>query len=297
VSDPLRLRTNAKVNLFLRVMSRRGDGFHQIETAFQSVDLADEVRIVPTESGRVDVEMTLDAGLVGEVPSAVTNLAYRAARRLVHEGAQIEGALIEITKRIPIGAGLGGGSSNAAGVLVGFNEIWALGLEGASLRALAADVGSDVPYCIEGGAVLATGRGERLSKIESRCELWLVLGLSFEPLSAAKIYSRWDEVGSSDDTDGSAMIDALQAGNVEGVASLLRNDLETTVFSVRPELDRKKALLIEAGALGACVTGSGPTLFGVASDAAHAGDVAARVESAFDRVVVVRSTPRCIERL
>lgn len=295
--DQIRLRSNAKVNLFLRVASRRTDGYHEIETVFQSVGLADEITIVPTTSGRVDVDMALDAGLAGEAPPVVTNLAYKAARRLIHEGADTEGARIEITKRIPIGAGLGGGSSNAASVLVGLNEMWGLGLADGSLRALAADLGSDVPYCIGGGTALATGRGEKLTAISTSCELWFVLGMSFEPLSAARIYALWDEVPSHGDAGAAAVIKALESGDVPGVAALVRNDLEPAVFSLRPELMDRKALLVEAGALGACVSGSGPTVFGVATDEASAGKIASTVDSVFDSVAVVRSTPRCIERL
>lgn len=292
-----RIRTNAKVNLFLRVLGKRVDGYHEVETILQVIKLADEIEITPTDSGRVEIAMEWLDGVDGELPEEADNLITRAAERLVKEGATKNGMRIAVRKRIPIGAGLGGGSGNAAGALVVLSELWGLGLERDRLAELAADVGSDVPYCIEGGTALATARGEKLTPLPSREQLWFVLGITDEPMLTRAVYDAWDGLPPAEDVSSAVMTMALGAGDAEEVASLLHNDLEPAVFKLKPELEEKKGALVEAGALGSCVSGSGPTVYGLARDRQHAQSVASNVEGTFDRVLVTCSQAECIERL
>jgi 4-diphosphocytidyl-2-C-methyl-D-erythritol kinase len=292
-----RIRTNAKVNLFLRVLGKRVDGYHEVETILQVIRLADEIEVTPTDSGRLEIEMGWLDGGAGELPPEADNLMMRAAQRLVQEGATQSGARILVKKRIPIGAGLGGGSGNAAGALVVLSEMWGLDLERERLSELAADVGSDVPYCIEGGTALATARGEKLTPLPSPERLWIVLGITDEPMLTRAVYDAWDDLPPAEEVSSAVMTMALGAGDADEVASLLHNDLEPAVFELRPELEKKKEALAEAGALGACVSGSGPTVYGVAADEEHAREVAANVEGVFDRVLVTCSQAECIERL
>ena len=293
----MRLRTNSKLNLFLRVLGRRADGYHEIETIFHGIDLADDVSVTPTSSGNLEVSMRFEEEDLGTIPPAEENLVSEVARLLVERGAVDGGARVAITKRVPIGGGLGGGSANAAGVLVALNELWEANLAGDDLAALAAEIGTDVPYCLTGGTALATSRGDELTQLVAPEPMHFVLGMSREPLYTRDVYPLWDPDGAGPEAAGAPMALALGGGDAMEVAALLRNDLEPAIFKLRPELRDKKERVVAAGALGALVTGSGPTIFGVARDASHAEEVGASVSDIFDRTVAVSSSPRGIERL
>ncbi len=275
----------------------RPDGYHELESIFHGVGLADEIEVAATSSGKVEVEMVLEEGLGGRLPEASENLVSEAAAVLLEHGATNPGVAIKVLKRIPIAAGLGGGSGNAAGVLVALNELWGVGLDKRALLDAGAQVGSDVPYCFGGGTALAMRRGEALTPLPAPLTMWFVLGVSFEPLLTKEIYGVWDTIGRSDDAGSAPMALALGAGDAGEVASLLHNDLERAAFRARPELEGKKLALLEAGALGAAVTGSGPTLYAVAESEQHAHSIADRVRGLFDRVLIVSSHPRCVELL
>lgn len=291
----LRLKAHAKINLFLRVMGRRPDGYHEIETILHGVSLPDEIDVAVAAAGFA-VEMEWGPGLTGWLPAQADNLAARAARLLQSRTGRIRGARVHVVKNIPVGAGLGGGSADSAAVLVALNRLWDEGLNTDGLVRLAADIGSDVPYCIGGGTVLATGRGENLTPLPGP-ELCFVLGFSYQPLLTRDVYRAWDQLGSSDTGRAAPMILALGAGDAEEVAMALHNDLEAAACALRPELAAKKKSMIAAGALGALVSGSGPTVFGLARDGREAEAVAARVEEHFDAVLVVSSKEQCIEAL
>jgi len=291
------MRTHAKVNLFLRVVGRRADGYHEIESVFHGISLADDLHVRPTDGDDVEVDMHIERGPTTRVPEREDNLAYLAARALVARGAPASGVRIDIVKRIPMAAGLGGGSGNAAGVLTALNELWTAGLGENDLNELGASVGSDVPYCLMGGTMLVTGRGDNLTPLPSPRDLHFVLGISNEPLFTRDVYERWDELAISSDAGSAAMALALGGGDPRDVAQLLHNDLEPAAFSLRPELEELKKVICTAGACGAGLTGSGPTLFGIASDEEHARDVAGKIEDRFDAVEIARSSRRCVERL
>ena len=293
----IRMRTNAKVNLFLSVLGRRPDGYHEVETILHGIKLSDDIEVSSTDTGRVEIDMRFDDGLTGELPAPEDNVIWAVANSLLERGALNEGLHVELTKRIPIGAGLGGGSGNAAGVLVALNELWDTGIARDELSRIAGTLGADVPFCIGGGTALATGRGEEITNLPAPDDLIFVLGMSNEPLYTRDIYERW-AAGSARPDQGSAPITlALGGGDVREIASLLHNDLEPAIFSVRPELEHKKQVLVDAGALGSLVSGSGPTVFGVVASEHEGETIAAAVAQHFDRTLVVRSQPECIERL
>ena len=296
-SAGIRLRTHAKINLFLRVLGRRPDGYHEIESIFHGISLADDITVRATEGHDVDVDIQVARGPGTGVPKREDNLAYLAAQALIERGVTASGVSIDITKRIPIGAGLGGGSGNAAGVLVALNDLWGARLPTDDLNDLGATVGSDVPYCLTGGTMLVTGRGENLSSLPSPGDLHFVLGISDEPLYTKDVYERLDSLGTDGEVGSAAMTLALGAGDAAEVAELLHNDLEPAAFSLRPELEELKKVILGAGALGAGLTGSGPTLFGLASDEDHGRDIADKIGDRFDHVEVVRSTQHCVELL
>jgi 4-diphosphocytidyl-2-C-methyl-D-erythritol kinase len=291
----MKLRTNAKVNLFLRVLGERGDGYHEIETILHSVSLADDIEIVRTETGTVGVEMAYAEGWTGEIPGPRENIVHAAALSLIEAGAKNTGVLIRLVKRIPAGAGLGGGSGNAAGALVALAQHWGLEIAPAALLERAAALGSDVPYCIEGGTSLASGRGEKLTRLAPPAPMWFVLGISDRPLPTRDVYAAFS-APSSDATHQSApMALALGAGDIGEIGAMLHNDLEGPAFALRPELPALKDKMLASGALGALLSGSGPTLFSLARDREHARAIARAVEADFARIEVVESRQACVE--
>ncbi|HEV3473186.1 MAG TPA: 4-(cytidine 5'-diphospho)-2-C-methyl-D-erythritol kinase [Actinomycetota bacterium] len=298
IGTAVRIRTHGKVNLFLRVLGLRPDGFHEVETILQAVDLYDEIDISPRSAPGVAVDMRFAPDVVGDLPAADDNLIFHAAALLVAHRDPGQGADVRVVKGIPIGAGLGGGSGNAAGALIVLSELWDQTIDRNTLHRLAAEIGSDVAYCLDGGTALGTGRGEKLTQLAAPDEMWFVLGGSHRSLSTRAVYDAWDDMGG--ETDGpqsAAMTLALGARDIEEIASVLHNDLERAAFTLMPELAEKKEALLAAGALGASMSGSGPTLFGLASGEAHARAVAKRAGTDFHWVRVVRSRSDCVERL
>lgn len=293
----VKLRTHAKVNLYLRVVGRRPDGFHELETILHGVGLADEIDVARTSTGKVQVSMELGPGLVGIVPAQEDNTASMIVSALESRGARHDGLAVEIRKAVPLAAGLGGGSANAAGVLVVLNEVLELNLNDDELLELASSVGSDVPYCLKGGTTLALGRGEKLTKLPAPIDMWFVLGMSNEPLLTREVYAQWDLLDVATASNSALITMALGSDNIAEVARHLHNDLEHASFHLRPELAGKKQALLDAGALGAAQSGSGPTLYGLAASEADAEVIARSVQHAFDRVLVVSSQAACIERL
>lgn len=287
-----RLRCNAKVNLGLRVGRLRPDGFHGIESVFHSVTLSDTITIDDGSSAEIVLEVEGASGLEGP-----DNTMVRAALALQEHAGASRWAQLTLSKRIPIGAGLGGGSADAAAVLLGLNRLWGLDLPMDQLHVLAAEIGSDVPYCLTGGPMLVSGRGESLDPIPASRTLWIVLGISTEPLSTAAVYARWDELGLEPGVSVAPLVTALGAGDLAGVAEAMHNDLEHASFSLRPELRSLKDEMTAAGAVGALMTGSGPTMMGLCESQAHAHEVAATVDGAFDRVEVVSTSSSCVSSL
>lgn len=289
-----RALVRAKVNLWLAVRSRRADGYHEVETILQSIDIVDDITVVLGSSDHIEVVMEVADG-DDAAPAADDNLAFRAALAYLDASQRTDGVRIEIGKNIPMSAGLGGGSADAAGVLSLLDGMFG-DLSRPALQTLAIDLGSDVPFFLSGGTVLGTGRGEQLAPVDGAPRVSLVLGLSSRGLPTGDVYERWDLAPNSAPGDSGAMLEALARGSPDAIAAVIHNDLEAPAIALRPGLGRKKERMLEAGALGVCVSGSGPTLFGIARDGVHALEVAERLHDAFDRVVVTESASSSIER-
>lgn len=292
--ESLRLKTSAKLNLFLSVLGRRGDGYHELQGIFHSVDLVDDL-VVTRSEGDIAVHVESEKG-ERLLPELTENLIYKAAIALRELTSADPGAEVHVVKRIPIGSGLGGGSGNAAGALLALDRLWELHLDQATLMELAARLGSDVPFCLAGaGTSLVTGRGEQIAPLPPPpALLWFVLGLSDTPLLTPEVYAGLTDEEIGVERSPAPMTMALAAGDVSEVAALLSNDLQGPAFRSRPELAEGRRALLDAGALGAGISGSGPTLFGVVRDRKAAQVVADRVSGVFDRAVVVCSTPSCV---
>ena len=252
------VKAYAKLNLTLDILGRRPDGYHDLRMVMQSVDLADLLAINPAEgAGRMSTNLSY-------LPADGRNLAQLAAAAF-REAAGKGGAVdITIEKHIPVCAGMGGGSSDAAAVLRAMNEMTGAGLTPARLAELGQQVGSDVPYCVLGGTVLAEGRGELLSPLAPLPACTVVICKPQFPISTPQLFAQADSkrLTCHPDTDG--LLRALEAGDLIGVSRRLYNVFEDVLDSRRrQEVDAIKAALIDCGALGASMSGSGPTVFGL----------------------------------
>lgn len=262
------LRTAAKVNLTLEVLGKRADGYHEIATVMQAVDLSDRITLDDAD----DLELRSTSV---EVPTDGRNLALRAAAALREAAGLGQGVRIGLDKRIPVAAGLGGGSTDAAAVLLGLNRLWSLRWPLERLDDVAASLGSDVPFFLRGGAALATGRGEKVEPLQGR-SLALVLVNPRFPASTAEMYGRLTPAMYSDGTATRALARSLRRGPAR-VAASLYNGMEAVASGVFPQIPRMRAALLAAGALGALMSGSGPTVFGVARSHEQARQIRARV--------------------
>jgi 4-diphosphocytidyl-2-C-methyl-D-erythritol kinase len=286
-STTLRARAAAKVNLGLYVGPLRGDGrYHEVVSVLQSVAIWDEleVEVVPEGLG-----LEVEGG--GGLPPDETNLVLVAARELARRSRDLPGARFRLRKGIPIAAGLGGGSADGAAALMALDRLWGLHLPAVNLQTMAAEVGSDVPFCIGGGTSVATGRGDKVREVPSSGTTWWVVGVDHEHLSTEDVYRHFDELELAaplDDRWPTDLLDALAAGDPERLAATLQNDLEAAAFDLLPGLPNAKRRLLEAGALGAVMSGSGPTMLGLCRDEEHATQVARSARPAFARVEVTR---------
>jgi 4-diphosphocytidyl-2-C-methyl-D-erythritol kinase len=295
VPEVIRLRANAKVNLFLRVVGRADNGWHELETIFHGIALADGLDIAHAAPGVIEVDMTTSSAPRDDLPAPEDNLVSIAAAGVARLARRPVGTSIAVTKNIPIGAGLAGGSADAAATIVGLDALWELGLTAETIVGLATALGSDVPFCLRGGTALGTGRGNDLIVLQQAASMWFVLGLSDRPLLTAEVYEAWDGVGSSSAVSSGVMVDALVRGDPSEVARHLHNDLLAPAVSLRPEIEGGVAALVDGGALGAGMSGSGPTVFGVAAGPDEARELARKVDGAFARVEVVSSALTGVE--
>jgi 4-diphosphocytidyl-2-C-methyl-D-erythritol kinase len=262
------VEARAKVNLFLRVLGRRPDGYHELETLIVPISLADrlEVHASAGEAESKTISFSLDLlgelSLIAGVPVDGSNLVLRAAAALAAEAGVTGVADIELEKRIPVAAGLGGGSADAAAVILALNELWGLRLSDASLQAIASSVGSDVPALLAGGGVLARGRGERIERVEIPGYEWAIVPFPFG-VSTAQAFGWWDEDGAAIGPDPEATLAAARSGDPAQLGPLLFNDLEAPVMLRHRAVRDAREALIDAGAAGAVMCGSGPTVAGL----------------------------------
>ena len=263
------VKANAKINLTLDILSKRLDGYHEVEMVMQSVGLFDTIRMERQQTG-ISLRMDTEELLADE-----TNLAWKAARLFSDVYRIQEGVSIEIEKRIPIAAGLAGGSADAAGVLIGMNRLFGKGLTAKDLCALGEQIGSDIPFCIEGGTMLATGRGEILHRLPDLPPLFVVLAKPPVSVSTAWAYRNYDETGALYHPDTKAMITALSDGRVDHVASCLANVLEEVTQKEYTIIETYKRVLMNNGAIASLMSGSGPTVFALAKTKTDANRAAA----------------------
>jgi 4-diphosphocytidyl-2-C-methyl-D-erythritol kinase len=264
----LGLQSHAKINLTLDVGGLRPDGYHEIASVMQTITLADTLWFARIPSG---IEVLCSDP---DIPDGPDNLAYRAMEVIAHHLSG--GVRVEIEKSIPWGAGLGGGSSNAAAALKGADLLYGCGLSEGDLVAAAAKVGSDVPFFIKGGTVLAQGRGEKLTQLPQFPVFWVVLIKPPFAVSTAEIYRYYKDQGR--EQRSLELIKVLKTGEKHKIPGLLGNDLERVTVSLHPEIAELKQQLLELGADAALMAGSGPTVSGLFQEQRTARQAAERMK-------------------
>jgi 4-diphosphocytidyl-2-C-methyl-D-erythritol kinase len=275
------LNAAAKVNLVLEVLGKRADGYHEIATVIQAVELSD--RLVIEDAEVLELRATAP-----DVPTDGSNLVLRAARALGEASGVNRGARITLDKRVPVAAGLGGGSTDAAATLVGLNRLWGLRWPAARLAEVAVTLGMDVPFFLRGGVAVGTGRGEKLEPVGGTA-LALVLVNPGVGASTAAIYGGVSPAMYSDGGSVRRMLAALRSRRPARVAASLANALERVAAPQYPQVRQMEAALLAAGALGAAMSGSGLTVFGVARSFDHARQIRARVTRGSWRCWAVRT--------
>lgn len=271
--DKTTQRAYAKINIGLDVLRRRADGYHEVKMIMQTVDIYDE--LVLERRKQPGIELRMDNS---ELPSGGDNLICRAADLLFREKKITGGVNISLTKRIPIAAGMAGGSADAAAALRGVNELFDLGYSLKELQALGVGLGADIPYCLTGGTMLSEGIGEILTPLPAPPAAHLVIAKPDINVSTAFVYGNLhaDSLAWHPDIDG--IIAALQKGDLDGITGRLGNVLETVTVKAHPVIEQIKELLRKQGAENALMSGSGPTVFGIFKEKETAARAAEAVE-------------------
>ena len=262
----------AKINLTLDILGTREDGFHEVAMVMQAVGLSDVLTLEKREAPGVGLSID-----VSWLRADEKNLAYRAAKLMQEEYHLPGGVEIHLTKRIPMAAGLAGGSADAAAVLRGMDELYELGAGDEKLCELGARLGSDIPFTLMGGTMLATGRGEVLRRLPDFPETFVVLAKPHVSVSTAWAYGAYDTHPAEQHPDNDAMIRAIEAGDRRKAASFLCNVLESATIKRYEVISKLKEMMKEAGAMASLMSGSGPTVFGLAKTREQAEKIAAAV--------------------
>ena len=277
IRSNIRVRAHAKINLYLNVVGKREDGYHNLETIFHSIGLHDDVIIRKQDTKDITVHCEHPA-----VPSDTGNLAYQAAQLLSDAVGGMGGVAIDIYKRIPVAAGLAGGSANAAAVLHGMNELFGLGFTQAALMRFGAELGADVPFCLHGGAALGLGIGDQLTRLPALPDLPLLLLNPGIEISTAAIFKKLNFPLTKPEKDSIIIRTYIETRDILSIGENLYNLLEVPVFSKHPEIAALKIeLSTQPGCSGALMSGSGATLFAMM----HDSEAARQSESHFRQKV------------
>lgn len=257
----IRLKAMAKINLGLDVVRKREDGYHEVRMIMQTIRMYDQIELEPTEAPGIRVTTNLNY-----LPTNEDNLVYKAAKLLMDEFDVKKGLNIGLRKFIPVAAGMAGGSSDAAAVMVGVNRLFHLNLSQKELMERGVKIGADVPYCILRGTALAEGIGEKLTHLPPAPAGYVLIAKPGIHVSTKFVYTnlKANELESHPDIDG--QIQAIRSGDLKKVAELCGNVLETVTIPAYPVIEEIKDVMKKGGALNACMSGSGPTVFGLFDD-------------------------------
>lgn len=257
----MKLRAMAKINLGLDVVRRREDGYHEVRMIMQTIRMYDSIELTRTDTPGIQVQTNLRYLPVNE-----DNLVYRAAKLLMDEFHIQQGVEIRLEKFIPVAAGMAGGSSDAAAVMVGVNRMFDLGLSRRALMERGVKIGADVPYCILRGTALAEGIGEKLTVLPKAPRGYVLIAKPPISVSTKFVYENLhlEQLKAHPDIDGVRA--AIEAGDLKTMAERMGNVLETVTIPAYPQIGKIRDAMLENGALGAMMSGSGPTVFGIFED-------------------------------
>lgn len=259
--EQIKLKALAKINLGLDVVRKREDGYHEIRMIMQTINMYDKIAIKRINKKEIKVKTNLYY-----LPNNENNLVYKAAKLLMDQFDVKQGVSIDLEKYIPVAAGMAGGSSDAAAVLIGVNKLFELGLTKRQLMELSVVIGADVPYCIMRGTVLAEGIGEKLKPLKPLPECYVLIAKPGISVSTKFVYTnlKVKEINNHPDIDG--MVQAIEQGDLPGVINRMGNVLEDVTIKEYPVIEEIKNLMKKNGALNAMMSGSGPTVFGIFTD-------------------------------
>ena len=296
-------RVPGKVNLQLSVGPLGDDGFHEVTTVFQAISLFDDVTVTEGKSGS-GTTISVTGQTANGVPADASNLAIRAAQLMMKEFELSPDLEIKLKKEIPVAGGMAGGSADAAGVIVGLDSLYELGLSRDEMEKIASQIGSDVPFSLSGGVAIGTGRGDQITTALAKGSYTWVLALSSQGLSTPAVYQECDRLREglsiASPQVSEPLMQALRAGDSKALGKSLLNDLQAAACSLRPALRLVLDVGIDYGALGGIVSGSGPTVAFLVSDEEHAMDLtvalsASGVVSSITRAVGPAHGARIIE--
>jgi 4-diphosphocytidyl-2-C-methyl-D-erythritol kinase len=272
------IQAPAKINLFLDVLACRSDGFHDLETVICAIDLYDTLVLEAIEGDQVTLEMTVPGNggqqLREPLPEGEQNIIVKALHQLARSAGVAAGMAVGLTKRIPSSAGLGGASSDAAAALLGAAQLWKLDWSRERLFEVAAEVGSDVPFFLNGSAAICRGRGEIVEGVNNRSRLHLVLVHPPQGLSTANVFAACRPGRSA---ASGPLLEAMEAGNRGRLVELLHNSLQATAAELEPWIGKLEELLADSGCLGYQMSGSGTSFFAICGHRRHARQLAARL--------------------
>jgi 4-diphosphocytidyl-2-C-methyl-D-erythritol kinase len=285
VSNRISVSAPGKINIFFQVGALQENGFHEVLSVYQALDLRETVTVSAADSWQVSVSGALSAEQIAAVPTGEENLVVRAAKSIA-ELAGLDNphpVNFEITKNVPVAGGMGGGSADAAAALLAVDELWCIGIDGEALLHKAAELGADIPFALIGGTAIGVGKGDDLEPIDDVNQLHWVLVPMDAGLSTPRVYAKLDEIRAARGEDPELvatpskpreLISALQFGDAREVAKYLHNDLQEAAVALMPELSITMHAGLAAGALAAMVSGSGPTVAMLAESAAAAESLA-----------------------
>jgi len=281
--DRLTVCSPAKLNLVLDVLGKRPDGFHELSTIFERISLSDQITLSRNKSKKIIIRCSHP-----DVPLSSSNLVYKAAMMLSSDFSISEGIDIDIIKNIPVAAGLAGGSSNAAAVLLGLNRLWQLGLGSQELAGYASRIGSDVAFFLyDTPYALGTGRGELIRPLDIKTKLWHVLVTPRVKMLSKDVFTRLKLNLTNKKDNVNILLPFLRKGDLVRLAGSLSNDLEPAILSLRPDFIYLKKKLLDAGATGVCFSGSGPSVFALVTSQKHALSVRAQFDRRYSQSFVV----------
>ncbi|MFR6018913.1 MAG: 4-(cytidine 5'-diphospho)-2-C-methyl-D-erythritol kinase [Paraclostridium sordellii] len=285
------LKSRAKINLSIDVLGKRQDGYHIVEMIMQTIDLYDNLKITQIEEDSIKIKSNSQ-----DIPLNQDNIVYKAANILKEKFNIKKGIEISIQKNIPVAAGMAGGSSNAAAVLVGLNRIWDLGLNQLELKDIALQLGADVPFCITGGSALAQGIGEELTDIKGLNEkIYILICKPNIFVSTKEVYQSLDMNEIKKRPDNQKLIDALQVNDVKYVSENMVNVLEEVTSSKYNEINQIERIIMDNKALGSMMSGSGPTVFGLFDNKEYAIRAKEELLQNYNQVYLVKSSDKGVE--